>query len=154
MFRQYQQDIYRIAYVYVKNKEDALDIVQETACRAYIKFDSLSDENKAKSWLIRIAIHCAIDFIRKNKKVTNINIENVEPIPYHESDIVFSLSLKELINSSINETEKSILVLKYYEGYNFNEIATIMDSPVSTVKSILYRALGKIKLNIEREDLI
>lgn len=64
-----KETIYRIAFAYVKNKEDALDIVQETVYKAYISIDKLNDEKTFNSWIARITINNAINLIRKNSKV-------------------------------------------------------------------------------------
>lgn len=68
LFQQYEQDLYRIAYVYVKNQNDALDVVQETAYRSYKSIKTLKEPTNFKTWLVRIAISCSIDLLRKQKK--------------------------------------------------------------------------------------
>ena len=59
LFQQYEQDIYRTAFVYVKNQSDALDVVQETAYRSFKSIKDLKEPKYFKTWLIRIAISCA-----------------------------------------------------------------------------------------------
>lgn len=63
LFQEYEKDIYRTAFVYVKNQEDALDIVQETAYRSFKSIKDLKEPKYFKTWLIRIAISCAIDIL-------------------------------------------------------------------------------------------
>ncbi|WP_306220574.1 sigma-70 family RNA polymerase sigma factor [Cohnella sp. WQ 127256] len=68
LYQQYEDDIYRTAYVYLGNQEDALDVVQETAYRSYKFIGKLKEPQHFKTWLIKITISCAIDLLRKRKK--------------------------------------------------------------------------------------
>lgn len=150
LFRQYEQYIYRMAYVYVKNKDDALDIVQETAYQSYLKFNTLNDVKLFKTWIIKITINCAIDLLRKKKKVIPLNKEVVEF--FSTEDIPLSLTLQDLLDT-LNEDEKTVLLLKYYQGYTFSEISEILNTPLSTVKSVLYRALQNLRKKTRRADM-
>jgi RNA polymerase sigma-70 factor (ECF subfamily) len=150
LFQKYEKDIYRIVFAYVKNKEDALDVVQETAYRAYKKFHALKEKEQFKSWMISIAIHSAIDLLRERKKVTYLTQTNEDQIRFlnrSEKDLALSLSLKDVMETILSDDEKAVLLLKYYQEYTFKEISTIIDTPESTVKSMVYRALEKIRNN-------
>ncbi|MGE8081461.1 RNA polymerase sigma factor [Peribacillus loiseleuriae] len=144
LFQKYEEDIYRMAYVYVKNKDDALDVVQEVAYRSFKKIDTLKKPQYFKTWLIKITISCAIDCLRQNRKVVQLKTEYEELIGSDVEDIPLSLSLHQLLDE-LNEDEKSIVILKFYEGYSFKEIAELLNIPLGTSKSILYRALGKLR---------
>ena len=65
LFQQFQQDVYRMAFTYVRNSDDALDIVQEVAYRAYKHVNSVKNDEYIKTWLLRITINCSLDLIRK-----------------------------------------------------------------------------------------
>ena len=69
LFQKYEEEIFRMAYVYVKNESDALDVVQEVAYHSFKKIDTLKNPEYLKTWLIKIAINCSIELVRKNKKV-------------------------------------------------------------------------------------
>ncbi|UTI40763.1 RNA polymerase sigma factor [Niallia sp. RD1] len=91
-----------MAYVYVKNKEDALDIVQETAYRSFLKLSSLKDLSLFKSWLLKIAINCSIDLLRKNKKLVYFQVEStLESLSPIKEDIPLSISLQEILKHFI-----------------------------------------------------
>ncbi|WP_066154509.1 RNA polymerase sigma factor [Halalkalibacter krulwichiae] len=152
LFQKYEQDIYRMAYVYVKNKDDTLDIVQEVAYRSFKKIDTLKKPEYFKTWLIKITISCAIDCLRKNKKVVQLKPEYEEIISSDVEDIPLSLSLHQLLDE-LNENEKSIVILKFYEGYSFKEIAELLNIPLGTSKSILYRALDKLRKQAKGADI-
>ncbi|MEK4536646.1 sigma-70 family RNA polymerase sigma factor [Peribacillus sp. FSL K6-1552] len=152
LFQQYEQEIYRMAFVYVKNKDDALDIVQETAYRSFLKFNTLNDLKLFRTWIIKITINCAIDLLRKNNKVVHLNTEVVDFISNSTEDIPLSLTLQDLLEE-LNEEEKTVLLLKYYQEYTFSEISEILNTPLSTVKSVLYRALQRLRKKTRRSDM-
>ncbi|WP_345240300.1 RNA polymerase sigma factor [Pontibacillus salipaludis] len=144
LFSQYQEDIYRISYTYVKNQNDALDVVQEVAYRSFKKMDTLKHPEYFKTWLIKMAITCSIDLIRKNKKVITIDTSYENYIGTEDQDPALSITLHDLLDK-LNEEEKSIIILKFYQGYTFKEIAGILEIPLGTAKSNMYRALQKLR---------
>ncbi|MBH9966170.1 sigma-70 family RNA polymerase sigma factor [Bacillus enclensis] len=152
MFQEYEKDIYRMAYVYVKNQEDALDVVQETAYRSFKKIGTLKNPEYFKTWLIKISITCATDMLRNRKKIIHLNPEYASPIHSEDNDIPLSLSLHDLIET-LNESEKNIILWKFYHGYTLKEIAEIEETPLGTVKSVLYRALAKLRKQVRRVDM-
>ncbi|MEC0347790.1 MULTISPECIES: sigma-70 family RNA polymerase sigma factor [Peribacillus] len=152
LFQQYEEDIYRMAYVYVKNESDALDVVQEVAYRSFKKIETLKNPEYFKTWLIKIAITCSIDLVRKNKKVIQLKTEYDECNSFEGEDIPLSITLQELLDQ-LNEDEKSIVILKFYEGYSFKEIADLLNMPIGSAKSVLYRALGKLRKQFKEADL-
>ncbi|MEK4538219.1 sigma-70 family RNA polymerase sigma factor [Peribacillus sp. FSL K6-1552] len=152
LFQQYEEDIYRMAYVYVKNESDALDVVQEVAYRSFKKIETLKYPEYFKTWLIKIAITCSIDLVRKNKNVVQLKPEYDECISFEDEDIPLSITLQELLDQ-LNEDEKSIVILKFYEGYSFKEIADLLNMPIGSAKSVLYRALGKLRKQFKEADL-
>lgn len=144
LFQQFEEDIYRMAYVYVRNENDALDVVQEVAYQSFKNISSLRKPEFIKTWLLKITIRCSIDIINKNKKVIHLNPELQQRIPDIEIDLPGAITLRDII-AKLNHDEKSIILLKYVEGYSFQEIAEIANLPLGTAKSILYRALGKLR---------
>jgi len=153
LFQYYEADIYRIAYVYVKNKHDALDIVQETAYKSFSKIKTLKNPDFFKTWLIRIAVNSALTFLKKEKKVIRLSMSEVNSVEANVSDLSLSITLRDLIDR-LNETEKSVILLKYYFLHTFDEIANILAMPLGTVKTISYRSLNKLRKEIKKEDYI
>lgn len=144
LFQQYEEDIYRMAYVYVKNKEDALDVVQEVAYQSFKRIGTLKKAEYFKTWLMKIAINCAINLVKKNKKVVQLKPEFEEFIASDDEDILLNISLKDLIDG-LKDDEKSVVLLRFYHNYTFKEVAEVLDMPLGTAKSILYRALAKLR---------
>jgi RNA polymerase sigma-70 factor (ECF subfamily) len=140
-----------MAYVYVKNKEDALDVVQDVAYQSFKKINTLKSPEYFKTWLIKITINCAINVVRKNEKVLYLKPEYVEFIGIEDEDISLSISLRELIEA-LEEDEKSIVLLKFYQNYTFKEISEVLEIPLGTAKSVLYRALTKLRKKFKEVD--
>lgn len=152
LFQQYQEDLYRIAYAYVKNQNDALDVIQEVAYRSFKKIDTLNNPEYFKTWITKIAITCSIDLVRKNKKVIQLKPEYEEFIGSEEVDVTLSITLQDLLHQ-LNEDEKSIVILKFYQGYSFKEIAELLEIPLGTTKSVLYRALHKLRKKLKEVEI-
>ncbi len=151
LFQQYEADIYRMAYVYVKNKDDALDLVQEVAYQSFKKISTLKKPEYFKTWLMKITINCALSLINKNKKVIPLSLDFEVLTGAEDEDIALTLSLHKLIET-LKEDEKSVILLKYYDDRTLKEISEILDIPLGTAKSVLYRALDKLRQNLKEVD--
>ncbi|GLC81064.1 RNA polymerase sigma factor [Lacrimispora brassicae] len=140
------ESYYRLAYSYVKNEQDALDIVQESAYRVIKECRKLREESFLSTWIYRIVINASIDFMRRHKR-ESVSFDQVE-LPhedhYKEDDYLELLS-------SLEEKDRTIVILKYIEEWKLEEIAEILEMNVSTVKARLYRALKKLKIVLEPE---
>ncbi|GGI15353.1 sigma-70 family RNA polymerase sigma factor [Gottfriedia solisilvae] len=153
LFQEYENDIYRTAFVYVKNQEDALDVVQETAYRAFKSIKNLKEPKYLKTWIIKIAISCSIDVLRKQKKVVELKPE-VEKVlsSKDEKDISLSMTLDDLIQL-LNETEKKVIILRYYFDFTIKEVSETLNIPLGTAKTILYRGLNKLRKELNGDEM-
>lgn len=151
LFQKYEADIYRMAYVYVKNKNDALDVVQEVAYQSFKNISTLNKAEYFKTWLMKITINCALNVINKNKKVVQLIPQFEVHTGEEVEDIAISLSLRELMDT-LHEDEKSVILLKYYNDRTLKEISDILEIPLGTAKSILYRALNKLRQNLKEVE--
>ena len=133
-----------MAFVYVKNENDALDVVQEVAYRSFKNIKTLKKPEYFKTWLIKITITHAIDCLRIAEKVIPLRPEFENLIGSYDEDLSLSLTIQDLLNK-LDEDEKSIVLLKFYNDYTFKEIADILEIPLGTAKSNLYRALEKLR---------
>jgi len=144
---------YRIAYSYVKNKDDALDIVQESIYKAISSIESLKDYTYLKTWFCKILTNTSLDFLRKRKRVILgdeefLSIYNLGVCDQYE-DIDLKKALEELPHNY-----RSIIILRYFEDFKIKEVAEILDENINTIKSRLYSGLKKlrIKMNDVEED--
>ena len=129
------ESLYRMAYTYVHNESDAMDIVQESACKAITKCHTVKPQY-VKTWLYRITINTAIDLIRKNKKEV-IGIED----SYRDFDTLDALNV-------LSPREKQVVILRFFEDLKLSEIAEILNENLNSVKSLLYRSLKKLKVEL------
>lgn len=145
-----QKNFYKIAYSYVKNEDDALDIVHDAICKALSKIDSLKDIEVVKPWFYKILINSAIDYIRKNNKYVSITEEEVIN-EYKVEDVYSDIDLKRALDR-LPQEYKSIIVLRYFEDMKIEDIANVLSENTNTVKTRLYKGLRKLKIKIKTED--
>ena len=143
LFNQYKNHIYRLAYTYVNNQADALDVVQETAYQAYISKDKIRDKDKFKSWVLKIAVNKAKDILRKKKTVVLEDISNQNMIKSKDQQTI-NMFMDDLKNLSYEE--KNIIVLKVYFEYTFQMISEEIKEPINSIKTKYYRALEKLRV--------
>lgn len=148
----HQAQLYRIAFSYVRSEQDALEVVQEAVYKAIVSQNQIKDISILKTWLIRIVINCAIDMSKKNSKWTAL--DETALTKQHDEGAASSeekLDLQEALEK-LEEPEKSLIQLRFFEDLPLNEIAVIMQLPLSTVKSQLYRSLKRLKVELEGVD--
>ncbi len=143
-----QARLYRTAFLYAKNQEDALDIVQETIYKAFISIETIRDPRYFTTWLIRILIHSALDFLKKKQKVIPLEQDSFSKMPAKEIVIEDKMDLYDAIDK-LNERHKTIIILRYYQDLTVAEIADIVGIPEGTVKSNLHRALQLLRLEVK-----
>lgn len=142
------QKYYRLAYSYVKNEADALDIVQESAYKAIKQCSKLKNTGYADTWIYRIVMNTATDFLRqKQKNIVGVDDyldqeQAVNEDGYANADIMDTLSVLE-------DKDRSVLILRYFEQCQLDQIADITGEKLSTVKSRLYRALKKLRIDTD-----
>ena len=145
------ETMYRIAYTYVKNEEDALDIVQESAYKAIRNCEQVKKERYIKTWLCRIVINTAMDFLRKTQK--EFPIEELYEVNEPEiTDQYEDFDMTRAMNT-LTERERAVVILRYFEDKKLEDIAYILNANLSTVKSLLYRSLKKLKLEMVEGEL-
>ena len=135
----YSDGVYRFIVKNIGHEADAQDIVQTAFEKLWIHREKVESE-KVKSYLFTVAYHQMIDHIRKDKK--RATTDNFEDLKVH-SHIASNTELKQILLRAINElnpTQKSLVLLKDYEGYSYQEIGEIMNLSESQVKVYLHRA--------------
>ena len=140
--------LYRLAYSYVHIEYDALDIVQESAYKAIKNSHSLKKPQYVGTWIYRIVINESISFLRKHKQQT---VELYEADGEVE-DCYADLDLRQALEQ-LEPLDKTVVVLRFFEGMQLNQIAQTLDENLSTVKSRLYRSLKKLKLSLADEGV-
>lgn len=141
---------YRMAFSYIKNKEDALDIVQDSIEKAIRYIDKNGYPEHLNSWFYRVLINTAIDYTRKRQKVTTVEPEFLENFMESE-DHYRHFDLEEAIEH-LPQSIRTIIVLRYFQDFKLSDIAQIVGENVNTVKTRLYRGLKLLRLELEDED--
>ncbi|MBU5214416.1 MULTISPECIES: RNA polymerase sigma factor [Heyndrickxia] len=147
-----KEDFYRLAYSYVKNSEDALDIVQESIKKALIAKDFLKESQSIKSWFYKIVVNTSLDFLRKTKKISLVDEETLDFLSTGREDSYQNIDLKRSLED-LPIKYQSVIILRYFEDLKIDEIAEILHINVSTVKTRLYKALEILRIKMKDERI-
>ena len=146
---QYQR-YYRLAFSYVRNEADALDAVQEGACKAISSCGKLRETRYLDTWLYRIMVNEAVSVLRRRSRQGGedeteaaLALVSVQD-QYEETDLFQALDTLEVL-------DRTIVTLRYFEDLKLSEIAEVVQQPLSTVKSRLYRAMDKLRTILAEE---
>lgn len=146
----YADNVYRFIVKNLKHEEDARDVVQSAFEKMWVARDKVDNE-KSRSFLFTVAYNQMIDHIRKNKRIT-LKDEFGE---MSRGTNEMQQNAKRLLNEALarlSETQRSLVMLKDYEGYNYQEIGEIMGLNESQVKVYLHRARLQLKAYIVKPE--
>ncbi len=153
----YQDRLYNTLSRALGSAEDAADAAQEGFVQAFQKLESFRGESSFYSWLFRISMNAAISTKRKNKRMTasidaareqaGIEPEDIHPTaqPSHAIELSEQQQLVQDALAGLSEEFRSVIVLKEIEGMKYEEIADILDCPIGTVRSRIFRARTELK---------
>ena len=140
---QYADNVYRFIVKNLRHEEDARDVVQ-TAFEKLWRNRQEVDGTKAKSYLFTVAYNQMIDHLRKIKRVY-LKDEFKEETRVHHKEINNARTVLNEALGKLSETQRSLVMLKDYEGYRYDEIGRIMNLSESQVKVYLHRARLQLK---------
>lgn len=140
---QYADGVFRFVIKNLKNEDKAKDIIQDTYEKLWVNKGNVNAE-KVKSYIFTTAYHTMIDLIRKEKRMTDF--EGVNESKHSHSNQYSDLSEKlDEALQTLNEQQRSIILLRDYEGYSYREIGEIMKLNESQVKVYIFRARVALK---------
>ncbi len=139
----YADNVFRFIVKNLKHEEDARDVVQTAFEKMWRNRDDI-DATKSKSYLFTVAYHQMIDHIRKNKRI-NLREEFSEDLRVQDKPAHNMKKVLEEALSRLSETQRSLVLLKDYEGYSYEEIGKITGLNESQVKVYLHRARVQLK---------
>ena len=154
LISRWEKRVYNYLLRLTANREDALDLTQDVFLKAYQNLRKLDDPGRFTPWLYRIAHNEAYSMFRKRRPETDV--EDLEP-EATETGItvggssVFPIELSLAVAGALGRLspdQREAVVLKVYQGFKFDEMAHILECPVSTVKSRLYTALELLKAEL------
>lgn len=145
LFEPAQKSIFFLILSIVRDKDDADDVFQDTALKACTSFKKLRDKEKFNSWLSKIAVTTAYDCVKKRR--AHVDIDTVA-LPYYDSYNDDDDALRHAM-MTLEEQERTIVILKAVNGLHHKEIARIVHRPEATVRTIYARAVKKLSEILE-----
>ena len=164
IFERHHQKVYRVAYGVLRQREEALDIVQEVFIKLFRSIKNFRGKSRFSTYLYRMAVNTAIDHLRKARKshVSSLDQEEgFEPAeePERRPDRIFLYrEMEGKVNEALNELpadQRTAIVLREVEGLSYQEIAETMKSSIGTVMSRLHygrRRMQELLKNYLKED--
>ncbi len=159
LFEKYRQRVYGIAYRFVRNREDALEVAQEVFLRVYQSLDKFKTDSKFFTWLYRITVNRSIDFTRSRKsrplqgmdepamealgKPTARNAPPQSPVEY-AGEKELEEKIREAV-ATLSEKHQLVFILHTSEDLSYKEIAEVVGCNVGTVMSRLFYARKKLQ---------
>ncbi len=160
LVRRYQERIYATVYHMTSNHEDANDLVQETFIKAFRALKSFKGDSSFYTWIYRIAVNKTINFLKQRKNRVHMSLNDVDFNAENDPDLVALVSeqtprrdlnlseLQEKLNSAmlkLSEHHRMVVTLHDIQGLSHEEIGTIMDCNVGTVRSRLFYARQQLQ---------
>ena len=147
--RLHEKAMYDLAFSLVRNDTDAADIISEAILRAYKNLNSLKSKKAFKTWILKIILNTAVEYIRKNTRIIPIQ-EVVIAGEFEETDTETKLTVWQAVNT-LKEPYRTDIILYYYEDLRIDEIAKITNTNAIVTKQHLSRARKKLR-EILKED--
>jgi RNA polymerase sigma-70 factor (ECF subfamily) len=161
----WERPIYALAYRTLRREEDARDVVQDAFLRAYRGLKGFKGEAKFSSWLYRITLNLCRDWMRKERRAPVAQMpEGTDPLDFADQQAAPTESVEDLVArremssavelamAELPEEQRMAIMLKEYHGLTFQEIAEMLDCPLSTVKTRLYQGLSVLRRRLERQQ--
>jgi RNA polymerase sigma-70 factor (ECF subfamily) len=145
--------MFRLAWRLTSDEGAAEDIVQEAFIKAWRKIGGFRMESSFKSWLHRITVNTAMDYLRKQSRRKQFETEEPEwepglqsaEMPVHDTQIDIRRQT-EAAMMDLSEVERSALLLKHFEGHSINEISQILEITTGACKQAIFRAVKKMRI--------
>jgi len=145
-----EEKLFYTALSYVGQKEDALDAIQEAACKAYLSVGKLKQPEFFSTWLFRILIHECYRLLKKGQKIIPYEERKLlNRLQQEENVMVNPIDLSEAIKQ-LNHSQQMAIILFYYYDLPMKDISEVMEKPVSTIKTYLHRGKKQLKRELER----
>jgi RNA polymerase sigma-70 factor (ECF subfamily) len=150
--RLYQQKVFVLAYSFFRNKEDAVDLVQDVFLRVFEKIDSFQEERNFEAWLLQVAKNLCIDRYRKSRGRREMESDaRVDELPLADNrspDAGRSSDLKAVLTQSVDrlaERQKMIFLMRHVNQMGNEEIARVLNISTGTVKSLHFKAIRRLR---------
>src|SRR3990167_9839588 len=157
----WERPIYALAYRVIGREEDARDVAQETFLRAYRALSGFKGQAKFSSWLYRITLNLCRDWIRRERRAPvmqapeGVDIIELAGRATPSESIEDPVTRRQLgravgrVMSLLPDEQRTAIIMKEYHGLTFQEIAELLDCPLSTVKTRLYQGLSVLRKKLQ-----
>lgn len=158
----WERPIYALAYRVIGREEEARDVAQETFLRAFRALKGFKGQAKFSSWLYRITLNLCRDWIRREKRAPVAQAPEGVDLVELAGEATPAESIEELVGrrqlgravsramAVLPEEQRTAIILKEYHGLTFQEIAELLDCPLSTVKTRLYQGLSVVRKQLQQ----
>ncbi len=167
LLSKYEGYLYRLCFSYLRNKEDALDVMQEVYIKIFRNIASFDERCQFLPWAKKIAVNSCLNFRRDSSKEHHLSLN-------YEMDTNWSLQEALVSDGSVEEdvishttrenlrrcldslppSYRMVLVLRYLEGMSYQEIAGVLGQPLGTVKNSIFRARNVLKDMMLKKGLL
>lgn len=147
IYDRYCDAMFNIACRYVKNEEDAKDVMQDAFLKAFLNISSYTTSSTFGAWLKRIIINQSIDYLKKRKlELVDKDTSDLQIVDSDDWNFDTTITKEYIISKveHLNEKHKIVVKLYLFEGYDHEEISQILDIPIKTSRTQLRR--GKLQL--------
>lgn len=142
---QYNDKLYFAIYGILKNREDTADVLQETYLNVYRKMHQFRGDSSIFTWIYRIAIHEALQWIRKNRNKPELKIFQAEPSVHSEMSGEEIIKLLHQAINTLPEKQKRVFVLRYFNELPYEEISEITGTSEGGLKASFHQAVKKVE---------
>jgi RNA polymerase sigma-70 factor (ECF subfamily) len=164
LVERHSRNVYTVAYRVTGNCHDAEDIVQETFLKAYRQLDRFESRSSFSTWVHRIAMNCAIDFLRSRSRreqpETHETLEDLAAAAPSSHDapmiaadrLVASAEIGQRIRTAmarLSPLERAAFVLRHFEGQSIDEISRALGVRQNAAKHCIFRAVRKMRVALE-----
>ncbi len=158
----WERPIYALAYRVIGREEDARDVTQEAFLRAFRALGGFKGQAKFSSWLYRITLNLCRDWMRRERRAPVAQMPEGVDLVELAGETSPAESVEELLSrrqlgravekamSLLSEEQRTAIILKEYHGLTFQEIADLLDCPLSTVKTRLYQGLNVLRRQLRQ----
>ena len=148
VYDQYAQAMFTIAFRYLKNEEEAKDVMQEGFLKAFINIENYRPEATFGAWLKRIIINQCLDTLKKGKLAfSDTEVETLIIIDDNNWEFDTSIAKQDILNAieQLNQKHKIVVQLYLVEGYDHQEVSEILNIPVKTSRTHLSRGKAELR---------
>jgi RNA polymerase sigma-70 factor (TIGR02954 family) len=143
-----KEQLYRIAFSYLKNEQEALEAIQEVTFRAYKNIKKVKEPKYFSTWITRIMMNYCVDELKRRKRFLPNNAEVETASITEENDNRISM---EAAIQTLEPKLQEVIILKYIQDMTIEQIADALGHPSGTIKTWLYKALQLLRKQLTKE---